>query len=116
MAAERTSPRAGSGGGGDLPEPGLRPEAPAGRPGREGEGGRPRQRKAGGGRRAGGPRLRGPAGGGRGSSGRSRPGLGKVEVKVMEGRRWSEEPAIPGRGEGVSKWGGRSSLEGGRIS
>ena len=47
-AAGRTSPLAGSGGGGGgLAEPGPRPEAPAGRPGREGEGGRSQERKAG---------------------------------------------------------------------
>lgn len=76
-AAERTSPRAGSGCGLRLP---------AGRPGREGEGGRPRAAE--GGRRAGGPGLGGRPGGGRGRSGRtgrSCLGLEKVAVKVMGG-------------------------------
>lgn len=41
-------PPAGSGGGGGGPAaPRLRPEGPEGRPGREGEGGRPQPRNAG---------------------------------------------------------------------
>lgn len=83
-AAERTSPRAGSGGGGGPAEPRLRPEGPEGRPGREGEGGRPQPRNAGGGLEA-----TGWAGAGSGSrpveelGGVGRLYLDMVQVKVM---------------------------------